>query len=190
MKKIGLLAIMMCCTRLVFAQLQSDSSNIEGLKSFLKAKISWDIGLEWEQKIGRKSVLAVFGGIGVGLATDDFTNINAPVIVLPSTFIEYRNYYNLEKRIVRKRNTYNNSANFLFCKSEIFFPVVKHGVTQNYIGLLFTQGWGLQRCWGRKISLDCHLGITEHVFYDKPPIGGFNYVKIEPFSQFSISYAF
>jgi len=185
MKKIGLLAIMMFCARLMFAQLRSDSSKVEGLRSFLKLRISWESGLEWQHKIGNFSTLSVFDGIRIGKQSDG-PGVNAPLIVTPAAYVEYRSYYNFKKRMAKQRNVENNSADFLYGRVETLFAVQN----QNYFGILFAQGWGAQRSLGSSIIVDCHLGIIEHIYYDKPPIGGYNYIKLEPNFDFSISYVF
>jgi hypothetical protein len=180
---------------LLKAQQLKDSNNAQGLRSFLKLKISDLTGLEWEQKISQQSVIAGFAGLIFGLAEDGFSisqNLfNTRVQISPYVYIEYRNYYNLNKRIARKKNIKNNSANFLYADIVNVYPVKN----QNYFNLLFIQGWGMQRVFGKyglwkKINVDCHLGIAEHFYYDKPPYGGFNYIKIEPRISGSVSYVF
>ena len=180
---------------LLKAQQLKDSSKAQGLRSFLKFKVSDFTGLEWEQKIARQSVISVFAGATIGINTDGFsisqTIFNDRIIIVPSGYIEYRNYYNLSKRIARKKNIKNNSANFFYASVTNYYPVKN----QNYFGLLFIQGWGAQRVLGKyglwkKINVDCHLGVIEQFYYDKPPHGGFNYIKIGPIVTGSISYVF
>jgi hypothetical protein len=177
------------------AQQLKDSSKAQGLKSFLKLKVSDISGLEWEQKITQKSVISAFAGLQYGMVADGFSDsqtiLNTRYIITPYAYIQYRNYYNLNKRMNRKKNIKNNSANFLYADVANLYPI-KH---QNYFGLLFIQGWGMQRVLGKnglwkKINVDCHLGIIEHFYYDKPPSGGFNYLKIEPQITGSFFYVF
>jgi len=182
-------------SNLIVAQQINDSVTKNALHSFLKLKVSDFTGLEWEQKITKKSVISVFAGAGIGMAADGFsvsqTIFNTRLIIFPVAYIEYRNYYNLNKRIDEKKNTKNNTANFLYADVANFYPIKN----QNYFGLLFIQGWGMQRVFGKhklwkKINVDCHLGITEHFYYDKPSTGGFNYLKIESQITGSFSYVF
>lgn len=192
-KKIGfgLLVISLLSMRCVFAQPDKDSSKVEGLKSFLKAKIDFSLqaGAEWEQKINKTSVITLFGGLIVGRAADEY-GTDDPYIVVPDAYAEYRNYYNLNKRIINKKNTNNNSANFLFGRCEVFFPMKRGAGIQNYLGILFIQGWGAQRSLGKKINADFHVGVVEHIYFDSPPDGGFRYVKLQPNVQWSFSYLF
>jgi len=181
--------------KLIVAQQINDSTTTNALHSFLKLKISDNTGLEWEQKISKQSAIDVFAGLFFGLAEDGFSisnNIfNTQLQISPFTYVEYRNYYNLKKRTDRKKDIKNNSANFLFTSLADIYPIKN----QNYFNLLFVEGWGLQRVLGKhslwkKINFDCHLGVAEHFYYDKPPQGGFNYIKIEPKINGSFSYIF
>ncbi len=194
-KYFGLFIGLVLFSRFLNAQQLKDSCIAQGLHSFLKLNVSDNTGLEWEQKIAQKSAISAFAGLFFGLAEDGFSiskNIfNTRLQISPFAFIEYRNYYNLSKRISRKKNIKSNSANFLFADVANIYAVKN----QNYFNLLFIQGWGMQRVVGKyslwkKINVDCRFGIIEHFYYDKPPRGGFNYVKIEPQISGSVSYVF
>lgn len=184
----GLLLMVFFNAQMLHAQITKDSSKMNDVKSILKFKISWNIGPEWEQEITKTSSINFFVGPSFGKAVDgfSFSNYKAKWIISPAIFSEYRNYYNLHRRKNQQKKTRNNSANFLFGRVEVFLPVKN----QNYLNLLFIQGVGVQRCLIRKITIDGHLGIIEHVYYDKPPQGGFNYIKIEPLLIFSLNYVF
>lgn len=170
------------------AQITKDSSTMKDVKSLLKLKFSFNVGPEWEQKIGETSSINFFAGPLLGKAVDgfSFSNFSAKWIISPDIYTEYRNYYNLHRRNDKHRKTRNNSANFLFGRVEAYLPVK----SQNYFNLLFTEGMGAQRGLGKKITIAGHLGIIEHVYYDKPPRGGFNYILIEPLLVFSLNYVF
>lgn len=173
---------------MIYAQQAKDSSNNGAIQSLLKIKISWNCGPEWEEKLGRASSINFFGGLALGTTSDgfSFSNIKDRWAVTPDAYVEYRNYYNFYKRSTKGKKIYNNSANFIFGRVETFFPVKN----QNFFGILFIEGWGTQRSLCNKISIDCHAGIVEHIYYDKPPKGGFNYVLLEPFLNLSINYVF
>lgn len=169
------------------AQVTIDSnSRIEILTNLLKVNVDLVSGLQCEQRINKTSTIIIGGGVCFARQSDDLYRTKAPLIFLPDTYAEYRNYYNIEKRTKAGKDIRNNSADFIFGKAETFYAIKN----QNYFGLLFIQGWGLQRSMGKKISIDAHLGIIEHIYYDKPPKGGFNYIKLEPDFEFSICYIF
>lgn len=175
--------------QMLHAQITKDSSTINEVRSLLKLKFSLNnIGPEWEQKISKTSSINFFAGPILAKAVDgfSFSNFSAKWIISPDIYTEYRNYYNLHRRNDKRKKTLNNSANFLFGRVETFLPVKN----QNFFNLLFIQGWGAQRSLSRKISIDCHLGVTEHFYYDKPPHGSFNYVYLEPLVAILLNYVF
>lgn len=184
----ALLLIVFFNVQMLHAQITKDSNTINHVRSFLKLKISSNVGPEWEQKINKTSSINLFAGPSLLRAADgfSFSNIDAKWIVEPDIYAEYRNYYNLVRRSNQQKKTINNSANFLFGRAEIYLPVKN----QNYFNLLFIQGWGAQRYLSRKITIDFHAGIFEHFYFDKPPHGGFNYILFEPLIATSINYVF
>jgi hypothetical protein len=185
-KNLGLLIGFMISFEFLIAQQQNDSSKKKQLNSFSKTTIGIATGLEWEQKIGKTSTINLFDGVYFGQANDDFYDYSSKWGFVPDTYLEYRNYYNFFRRVRMKRKTDFNSANFFFGRVEIYYPVRN----QNFFNLLFVQGWGAQRCIWKRLNVCAHLGVVEHFYYDKPPTGGFNYIKIEPLIDFTFSYPF
>ena len=178
--------VFLCCCQLLRAQQVKDSSKTMGLRNMLKIKISSDLGLEWEKRITPNSSISLFGGYNFGLQSDDYTDKNTTVIKSPDLFAEYRNYYDLKRRIAREKRTHNNSADFFFGRIETVFAVKG----QNNFNLLAMQGWGIQRSISKWIMIGFHLGIIEHFYFDKPVTGGFNNIKLEPLRSFSVSLVF
>jgi hypothetical protein len=101
----GLLAGLLLYAQLVYAQLPTENDTTKCLKSFLKLTVSDVSGLEWEQKIGKKATINLVGGIAVGTTADgfSFSNFTAHLTTVFSTYAEYRNYYNLIERIIKKK---------------------------------------------------------------------------------------
>lgn len=186
--RFGLILAIVFNAQILQAQQVKDSSTIPNLRSIFKLTVSWNFGPEYEHKISKISSIIFFAGESLGTSSDgfSFSNINDKWQIGPDAYGEYRNYYNLRERNNQQKKTINNSANFLFGRVETYLPVKN----QNYFNLLFIEGWGAQRCVSRKITVDFHLGITEHFYYDKPPKGGFNYIFIEPLINFSFNYVF
>lgn len=170
-------------------QIKKYSSTINDVRSLFKLKLSLNnIGTEWELKINKTSSVNFLSGALLSTNTDgfSFSNFSAKWTISPDIYAEYRNYYNLSRRHKQQKKTLNNSANFLFARVESLLPVKD----QNFFNLLFIQGWGAQRSLNNRITIDWHLGITEHFYFDKPPDGGFNYIFIEPFLAASLNYVF
>lgn len=187
-KYVILLIILLFFNSLIHAQQLKDSLVTHGLKNLFKLKVTLGIGLEYEKKISQKSVVTVFSGVIAGPLVNgfSFSTFFKNWGIVPHTYVEYRNYYNINKRIEKFKRTSNNSSNFLFARSQVSFPIKN----QNYFNLLFVQGWGFQRSFCKKFTLEGHYGIIEHFYFDKPPSGGFHYILIEPLAMLSFNYVF
>ena len=181
-----LLTCLVCSLQLLQAQEKNDSSLIHGVRSMFKIKFASDLGFEWEKRIGTHETINVFGGYSLGRQTDNYDLKNNGIITSPAVYAEYRNYYDLPKRIQKNKHTKNNDASFLFGRIEPVFAVSN----QNTFNLLLMQGWGVQRSISRKILIGFHLGVIEHFYFDKPVTGGFNTVKLEPLRSLSVSFIF
>jgi hypothetical protein len=177
-------AILICSTTICFSQ-TGPSLSMPSVRTLKKIMVGHDSGFEWEQKLGRTTTLSVFAGIGVGFATSEFgvDALNTKIIAGPTSYIAFKKYYNLDQRLKKGKPVANNSGNFFIGHVEVYFPVKN----QNYLGLLFSQGWGIQRSISRRINFELQLGITEHIFYDDPARGP--YIRIHPITNMiSFSY--
>ncbi len=181
-----LLVVFIICCLPGKAQNEKDSASNAGLKSFLKFKLSFESGLAWEQKIGKTSALELLAGISIALQSDGFSDLNVPLIVIPTTEVQFRHYYNFKRRLIQQKKIRNNSANFLWGEVQTLFPIKN----QNFFGFLIGQGWGIQRSIGKRFGAAFRIGVIEHFYYDKPPVGGYNYLKIEPEVMTSVFYIF
>jgi hypothetical protein len=175
-------------TRALMAQQLQDSipAELPHLRNHFKMIFSSNLGIQWEQKLNKVSSLGFFGGYSLGRQSDNYTNRALPIITSPDAYIEYRNYFDLLKRIANQRYTRNNSAEFFFGRVESVFAVSG----QNTFNLLFIQGLGAQRSVTHYIQAGLQAGLVEHFFYDKPITGGFNYIRLEPMFSIVVSFSF
>ena len=125
----------------------ADTSTNHQVTTLLKLTVGQESGFEWEQKISRTATVSLFAGLGVGFLTDDF-DYTAAIAIVPVFNVVYKKYYNLDMRIKNGKSIYHNSGNFLTAKVDIYMPVKD----QNYIGIVFSEGWGLQRSINKKIN--------------------------------------
>ena len=157
----------------------------KGIDHIGKVIFSSDHGLIWENRITNNSSISLFTGISFGRQSDDYKAHGSAVIVSPDFYFEYRNYYNFQKRLEKRKKTKNNAGEFLFGRLEAVLGVPG----QNSFNLLVSEGWGIQRTIGKRILVGLQPGIIEHFFFDKPVTGGFNNVKLEPMLSFSVCIA-
>jgi hypothetical protein len=175
-------------------QAQETNSSSNKLHDYLNINVGApNGGVQLEKIIGSASSLNLFAGYTLGYVLDDAPSVsdyfkfNTPAIAIaPDTYLEYKYYYNCLKRSRNNKNTKNNGFNYVFGKVETIYAVKN----QNYFGLLFAEGWGLQRCLYKHINFNVALGVAEQFVYNKPPDGNFNYIFIKPYVNFSFNYLF
>ena len=153
MKKLLLTVLIISHTTFLFAQ-----DRLEKL-----AKISIGIqGLEanYSLPISNKIILENSIGIGVGMNAiknrSEF-NLNIPHA---SPFISSGVLwmYNYDKRIKNKKDTQNNSANYLGLQTKYSFGNNNASVYQNK-ALLTDIHWGLQRNLGSNFTINTNIGF-------------------------------
>ena len=174
--------------RPVSAQLAQNKDSSIAAESFFKIRFAFNSGFMWEQRVAKQSVVELFAGATLASATDNLTFFNKGVryIIEPDVYAQFRNYYNLQRRFKKNKKVNHNSADFCLLGVTTIFPIKN----QNYFNLVFAQGWGIQRSLSRKLSFDFEASILEHLFFDKPPDGGYHFTKLEPLAEVSISYIF
>jgi hypothetical protein len=182
--------IFLFCIDKISAQKQPDSTILQGVRSFIKLNFSSDLGVEWEKRIGLKSSLTLFAGYSYGIQSDEYGARNVNSIWSPDVYVEYRNYYNLLKRIekakVNGKGIRFNSSEFLFGRFENVFGV-QH---QNSYNNLLIEGLGTQRHLFGRFMASAQFGVAQHFYFDKAITGGFNKIKIEPMANISVLYFF
>ncbi len=121
-------------------------------------------GISFERKIGKNSTLYTATGItGTFIKNDIRTGgeriVTTQTFVNPFIEINYRNYYNFEKRIEKDKNIKHNSANYFgVLGSYIFSPINdKNGAVKNSLNL--GPVWGFQRVYESGFYLDLNMGL-------------------------------
>lgn len=81
--------------------------------------------------------------------------------IFPTFTAQYRNYYNLEKRLSKNKNVSNNSGNYIALHSAIYGgkPIIGDlESTANY-AVAVGPVWGLHRVYGGGFKLNLNLGL-------------------------------
>lgn len=116
--------------------------------------------LELETRLSQFSTLDLNLGTGFSLAGGAMYD-GVKFGIYPNLKAQYRNYYNLEKRLSKNKNVANNSGNYI-----AFHSAIRGG--NPLIGDLEKAGkysveggpvWGLQRVYGSGFKLNLNLGI-------------------------------
>jgi hypothetical protein len=115
-------------------------------------------GLEYEYRLTNSTTLDA--RVGTGFAYWKNTYFGEDFGIYPIFSIQYRHYYNLEKRVTKEKNISNNSANYIALSGTIESgkPIIG-GLEYNeaYFGTIGPV-WGLQRYYGSGFKLDLNLG--------------------------------
>lgn len=151
MKKLILLSFVLFSFLATYAQDQPSVEN--GLLSvnFLTP------GLEYEFGLTNFTTLGLRAGSGFAYRKSSF---GEGFGVYPIFNIDYRYYYNLEKRLDKGKNISNNSANYIALSGAVQSgkPIIGDlEYQEGYTGVIGPV-WGLQRYYGRGFKLDLNLG--------------------------------
>ncbi len=115
-------------------------------------------GLEYEYGLTNSTTLDLRAG--TGFAYWENTYFGEDFGIYPIFNVQYRHYYNLEKRQGKEKNISNNSANYIALSAAIESgkPIIG-GLEYNeaYFGTIGPV-WGLQRYYGSGFKLDLNLG--------------------------------
>jgi len=108
-------------------------------------------GVEYELALGQKSTLSAGLGIAYGGSYPDLSGNGSGFIYLISPFldVQYKRFYNFEKRLAKNKNIAHNSGNFLSARIYTRGETIESNFsrTSNYD---FAVGptWGIQRNYG------------------------------------------
>ncbi len=124
-----------------------------------------DPGVSYEQKIGDKQTIAIQGIIRsrISLGYSSALGTTSDIYFDPALNLQYRYYYNLEKRFTKGKYTYQNSGNYLTALTEAQLskiPLNPDASDEHDRRLVHSVGaaWGFQRNYKSHISLDIQLG--------------------------------
>ncbi|WP_461788321.1 hypothetical protein [Pedobacter sp.] len=121
------------------------------------------VALEREQKISRSSTLSLginyhftflrsyylsydyyFSGGYVQTSNYKMAS-NSKLKAVPGANLNYRYYYNLDKRVAKNKNIANNSANYIGLDVASIFPTLIDQKNQYDYQIMITPNWGVQR---------------------------------------------
>lgn len=109
-------------------------------------------GLEYEHSISEKTTLSAGIGVGYGTSYPDLDESNGTgfvYLISPFLDIQYKYFYNFEKRLANSKNVAHNSGNFISGRFYTRGETIESNFsrTSNYD---FAVGptWGIQRNYG------------------------------------------
>ena len=135
----------------------------------------FDPGISYEKRIGNLQTLYgqafLATSIFIGYSTS-LGNISS-VDVYPAITLQYRYYYNGNKRSAKDKRTEMNSMNYISVVTEAgFYKDHRYELDRSRIMKTLGAVWGFQRNYPKRFSLDINLGIgyafTKETIFNGP----------------------
>ncbi len=132
-------------------------------KKQLKANVSFlGLDINYENRITKHSTINFEAGFNFGFSYSKsiFFGNNFSYIVSPTFSAEYRNYYNILKRIKNNKTTINNSGNFWSFTTGFKTRSIIAQNTYDSPVLYLVPAWGIQRSWGKHFNAEARFGVA------------------------------
>lgn len=116
-------------------------------------------GAEYELGLSDKTTLVIESGIGLAYAYS--SSFGSDFITSPYFALQYRYYYNFNKRVGKDKNTLNNSANYISFIGGIspgYYSFADSHFIEN-VGGTIGPAWGFQRTYNSGFNLSLDLGV-------------------------------
>ena len=142
-------------------------------------------GIEYESPVFKQSVVLYNVGVGYFGSYPNLTTSASGWLysIRPFIDVQFRNYYNLEKRLLKKKNVSYNSGNFWGVRLLTSGKDYKSNFRRtSNVDFAINPIWGLQRSYG-EINLVFDIGMA--YYFDNKGNGG-----ISPTLEFGIGYNF
>lgn len=115
-------------------------------------------GLTFEKGISTNNTLCLDANLG--LVYTFSSNLGNRLLETPFTRLQFRNYYNFDKRIAKGKNTLNNSGNYIAFSSSYYFKNINDEFFVNSNdGFTIGATWGLQRTYKNGININLNAGL-------------------------------
>jgi hypothetical protein len=160
MKQFTPLLLMLCLAIQISAQdkEQTETTNVTRLSLF-------NPGFSYEHKTGKNQTLFVnpFVAIMTGFSYSDAFGFRVLFDIDPILITHYRFYYNGLRRAEKGKRTAMNSMNYLAPMAQLKIPkraqFNETGVEfKRQVDFAFGALWGMQRNYGRRLSIDLNAG--------------------------------
>lgn len=116
------------------------------------------VDYSFEHKIGGKFAMNYSAALGSNIIISDGDFYYS---LIPYIIAEPRYYYNLNKRALKGKSTYKNSASYIALKSRLLFsPIYANNEDmENNTEFQIAPVWGIKRVYGDHFLMDVHIGL-------------------------------
>ncbi|GAA0872474.1 hypothetical protein GCM10009117_16210 [Gangjinia marincola] len=140
---------------------QNDSTQ-PGVEKFLFKIKAFPFGIEGEVGLGRTTTLVAEGAFLFGFSVNNEDEFNdedeTDFVWLPWVDLQFRQYYNFQKRLADGKDIRFNSGNFFALKYLTYFVVGDDDAEENYLSA-FGPVWGLQRNYQEHWNIAFEAGL-------------------------------
>ena len=139
---------------------QSDTSYVQ--KNFISLNLILP-GMSYETKVGKNSTLYGTVALTYTMSVSEYSSASGSIKekyfnVNPYVALNFRNYYNFDKRISKGKNVKHNSANYFgVSTSYVLNPLGKTSTISNHLEI--GPVWGFQRTYASGFYLNLNLGL-------------------------------
>jgi len=110
-------------------------------------------GVEYEYAVAKTSTLSAGLGVGYGGSYPNLSTTKGTgflYLITPFLDVQYKRFYNFEKRVQKDRNVENNSGNFISARLLTRVNTIESNFdrTSNY-DFAIGPTWGIQRSYGK-----------------------------------------
>lgn len=153
-------SILLLSLTISISSFSQDKKNVDVTDVF---KINFfDPGISYEKRIGQQQTLygKAFLSTSVFIGYSSSLGNMSSVDIYPALGLQYRYYYNGNKRASRDKRTDMNSMNYVAVVTEAsFYKDNSYNLDKSRIQKIFGAAWGFQRNYAKRFSLDLNLGI-------------------------------
>lgn len=114
-------------------------------------------GLTFEKGIGKTETLCLDTNIAWTFTTSTKTGI----ALTPFGRLQFREYYNLEKRVSKNKNILKNSGNYIALNTSYYFKSINDN---DFVylddGFNIGAAWGLQRTYKSGLNINLNTGLA------------------------------
>jgi Protein of unknown function (DUF3575) len=139
-------------------------------------------GLTFEKSISEKNTLAL--DVNLALFYIFSSSRGSRLIKTPFTRLQFRHYYNLEKRVNKGKNILNNSGNYVALQSSYYFKSLNDDFYIDRLdGVTLGAAWGMQRTYKSGLNININTGLGYNLSDKKT-------YTVQPILNFTIGWIF
>ena len=152
---------LLCLFLLLSVSSFTQDTKVADVTDVIKANF-FDPGISYEKRIGESQTLygQAFLSTSIYIGYSSALGNMSGVDIYPALTLQYRYYYNGNKRAEKGKRTAMNSLNYIGIVTEAdFYTDRSWGQDKSRVQKMFGTVWGFQRNYPKRFSLDLNIGF-------------------------------